>query len=107
MPKAAGHRLRHFAAFAWAPGGVKAEPCLPPSARSRRCSPLTALGRLLRARDFPAAAFWPAAERLVYFVPVPALLFLTRQEGCVGVLRGWSVLPCVRPVDAAHMCRWL
>jgi hypothetical protein len=49
---------------------------------------LTALGRLLRAHDFPAAAFWPAAERLVYFVPFPALLFLTGQEGCVGVLRG-------------------
>ena len=86
MPKAAGHRPRHFAAFAWAPGGVKAEPCLPPSARSRRCSPLTALGRLLRARDFPAAAFWPAAERLVYFVPFPALLFLT------GRYVGWHML---------------
>jgi hypothetical protein len=28
---------------------------------------------------------------------------LSVGKGCLGVLRGWSVLPCVRPVDAAHV----
>ena len=38
---------------------------------------LIALGWALRTRGFPGDAFWPAAERLVYFVLFPALLFLT------------------------------
>lgn len=40
--------------------------------------PLFALiigGYLLRRRDFPGEAFWPAAERLNYFILFPALLF--------------------------------
>ena len=31
---------------------------------------------------------------------------LSIGKGYLGVRRGWSVLPCVRPVDAAHMCSW-
>jgi malonate transporter and related proteins len=34
-----------------------------------------AAGQALRRADFPAEAFWPAADRLVYWVLVPALLF--------------------------------
>lgn len=40
--------------------------------------PLFALivgGYCLRRRDFPGEAFWPAAERLNYFILFPALLF--------------------------------
>ena len=51
---------------------------------------LIALGRLLRARGFPGDAFWPAAERLVYYVLFPALLFLTCAT---SELAGLRVLP--------------
>jgi predicted permease len=51
---------------------------------------LIALGWLLRARGFPGAAFWPAAERLVYFVLFPALLFLTTAT---SELAGFGLLP--------------
>jgi hypothetical protein len=51
---------------------------------------LIALGWLLRARGFPGEAFWPAAERLVYHVLFPALLFLTTAT---SELAGFRVLP--------------
>ena len=51
---------------------------------------LIALGRVLRARGFPGEAFWPAAERLVYYVLFPALLFLTTAT---SELAGLRVLP--------------
>src|SRR5687767_8312844 len=51
---------------------------------------LIALGRVLRARGFPGDAFWPAAERLVYFVLFPALLFLTTAT---SALAGSGLLP--------------
>jgi predicted permease len=51
---------------------------------------LIALGWLLRARGFPGAAFWPAAERLVYYLLFPALLFLTTAS---SELAGFRVLP--------------
>jgi malonate transporter and related proteins len=51
---------------------------------------LIALGRVLRARGFPGEAFWPAAERLVYHVLFPALLFLT---SATSELAGFRVLP--------------
>jgi hypothetical protein len=51
---------------------------------------LIALGGLLRARGFPGAAFWPAAERLVYYVLFPALLFLTTAT---SELAGFGLLP--------------
>jgi malonate transporter and related proteins len=51
---------------------------------------LIALGWLLRARGFPGEAFWPAAERLVYFVLFPALLFLTTAGSAVA---GFGMLP--------------
>ena len=51
---------------------------------------LIALGWLLRARGFPGEAFWPAAERLVYFVLFPALLFLTTAT---SELAGFGLLP--------------
>ena len=51
---------------------------------------LIALGWLLRARGFPGEAFWPAAERLVYFVLFPALLFLTTAS---SELVGFALLP--------------
>jgi len=51
---------------------------------------LIALGWLLRARGFPGEAFWPAAERLVYFVLFPALLFLVTAT---SELAGFRVLP--------------
>jgi malonate transporter and related proteins len=51
---------------------------------------LIALGWLLRARGFLAEAFWPAAERLVYYVLFPALLFLTTAT---SELAGFHILP--------------
>ena len=51
---------------------------------------LIALGWLLRARGFPGEAFWPAAERLVYYVLFPALLFLTTAT---SELAGFGLVP--------------
>jgi malonate transporter len=51
---------------------------------------LIGLGRALRACDFPGEAFWPAAERLVYHLLFPALLFLT---SATSELAGFRVLP--------------
>jgi malonate transporter len=47
---------------------------------------LIALGWVLRTRGFPGAGFWPAAERLVYFVLFPPLLFLTTAAADLGAL---------------------
>ena len=47
---------------------------------------LIALGWVLRARGFPGDDFWPAAERLVYFVLFPALLFLTTAAADLSAL---------------------
>ena len=47
---------------------------------------LIALGWVLRTRGFPGDDFWPAAERLVYFVLFPALLFLTTAAADLGAL---------------------
>ncbi len=51
---------------------------------------LIGLGRVLRTRGFPGEAFWPAAERLVYHLLFPALLFLT---SATSQLAGFRVLP--------------
>ena len=59
---------------------------------------LIALGWLLRARGFPGAQFWPAAERLVYFVLFPALLFLTTAAADLGAL---ALLPLAGALIAA------
>ncbi len=48
---------------------------------------LIALGALLRVRDFPGAAFWPAAERLVYWLLFPALLLMTTAGADVAAFR--------------------
>jgi malonate transporter and related proteins len=47
---------------------------------------LIALGWVLHTRGFPGAGFWPAAERLVYFVLFPPLLFLTTAAADLGAL---------------------
>jgi malonate transporter len=47
---------------------------------------LIALGWVMRTRGFPGDDFWPAAERLVYFVLFPALLFLTTAAADLGAL---------------------
>jgi predicted permease len=59
---------------------------------------LIALGWLLRARGFPGEQFWPAAERLVYFVLFPALLFLTTAAADLGAL---ALLPLAAALIAA------
>ena len=59
---------------------------------------LIALGWVLRARGFPGDAFWPAAERLVYFVLFPALLFLTTAAADLGAL---DLLPMAGALIAA------
>ena len=49
--------------------------------------PLFALiigGHLLRRWDFPGEAFWPAAERLNYFILFPALLFSSLATAPLG-----------------------
>jgi malonate transporter and related proteins len=51
---------------------------------------IIALGWVLRRRGLPAAAFWPEAERLVYFLLLPALLFLTTAA---SDLSGFRILP--------------
>ena len=65
---------------------------------------LIALGGLLRARGFPGAAFWPAAERLVYFVLFPALLFLTTAS---SELAGFGLLPLAAALVAALLATGL
>ena len=59
---------------------------------------LIALGWLLRTRGFPGDQFWPAAERLVYFVLFPALLFLTTAAADLGAL---ALLPLAGALIAA------
>jgi malonate transporter and related proteins len=48
---------------------------------------LIALGWLLRARGFLGDAFWPGAERLVYWILFPALLLLTTASSDLAGLR--------------------
>jgi hypothetical protein len=71
------------------PGGGRAQPGAGADPRSDRAGP--------RHPQAPLPLDPRALSR-----PRP----LSVGKGCLGVLRGWSVLPCVRPVDAAHMCRW-
>jgi malonate transporter len=59
---------------------------------------MIALGRLMAARGFPGEHFWPAAERLVYWILLPALLLVTTAG---SELRGLSVLPVVAGLIAA------
>jgi hypothetical protein len=59
---------------------------------------LIALGWVLRARGFPGDDFWPPAERLVYFVLFPALLFLTTAATDLGAL---DLLPLAIALIAA------
>ncbi len=75
--------------------------------------PLFALiigGYLLRRWDFPGEAFWPAAERLNYFILFPALLFSSLATApldnpalprlalavCLGLGIGWAALLLAR-----------
>jgi malonate transporter and related proteins len=59
---------------------------------------LIALGWVLRTRGFPGDDFWPPAERLVYFVLFPALLFLTTAAADLGAL---NLLPMAGALIAA------
>ena len=59
---------------------------------------LIALGWLLRARGFPGDAFWPGAERLVYWVLFPPLLLLTTAG---SDLTGLRTLPIALALVAA------
>jgi malonate transporter and related proteins len=59
---------------------------------------LIALGWVLRTRGFPGDDFWPAAERLVYFVLFPALLFLTTAAADLDAL---ALLPLAGALIAA------
>jgi predicted permease len=59
---------------------------------------LIALGWLLRRRGFPGDAFWPAAERLVYYVLFPALLFLTTAT---SQLASFGLLPMAAALTGA------
>jgi hypothetical protein len=59
---------------------------------------LIALGWLLRERGFPGDAFWPGAERLVYWVLFPPLLLLTTAT---SDLTGLRTLPIAIALVAA------
>jgi malonate transporter and related proteins len=59
---------------------------------------LIALGWLLRERGFPGDAFWPGAERLVYWVLFPPLLLLTTAT---SDLTGLRTLPIALALVAA------
>lgn len=80
--------------------------------------PLFALivgGYFLRRRDFPGEAFWPAAERLNYFILFPALLFSSLASApldnpalprlalavLLGLGGGWLGLLLIR-----RLCGW-
>jgi malonate transporter len=56
------------------------------------------LGRVLASRGFPGDGFWPAAERLVYWILLPALLVVTTAG---SDLTGLRVLPVVAGLIAA------
>lgn len=67
---------------------------------------LIALGGLLRARRFVPDSFWPAAERLTYFITFPALLFVNAaradlQSTSLEALAGVAVATVV--IKAALM----
>jgi len=51
---------------------------------------LIALGWLLRVRGFPGDAFWPGAERMVYWLLFPPLLLITIAN---ADLTGFRMLP--------------
>jgi malonate transporter len=53
---------------------------------------------VLAARGFPGDDFWPAAERLVYRILLPALLLVTTAG---SDLTGWRVLPVIGSLVAA------
>jgi hypothetical protein len=59
---------------------------------------MIALGRLLAARGFPGEDFWPAAERLVYWILLPALLLVTTAGSDIA---GLQVVPVVAGLIAA------
>jgi predicted permease len=59
---------------------------------------LIALGWILRARGFPGDAFWPPAERLVYWILFPALLLVTTAT---SDLTGFRTLPIALALVAA------
>ena len=59
---------------------------------------LIALGWLLRARGFPGDAFWPGAERLVYWILFPPLLLFTTAT---SDLTGFRTLPIAIALVAA------
>lgn len=52
-----------------------------------------ATGHVLRRNDFPTETFWPTADRLVYWILVPALLFNmnARVELSVQTVTGFGV----------------
>jgi malonate transporter len=56
------------------------------------------LGRVLAARGFPGDGFWPAAERLVYWILLPALLLVTTAG---SDLTGLNAPPLVAGLIAA------
>jgi len=59
---------------------------------------MIALGWVLRARNLVGQAFWPGAERLVYWLLLPALLLLTTAT---SDLTGFRVLPVALALIAA------
>src|SRR5918996_5437683 len=59
---------------------------------------LIALGWLLRERGFLGDAFWPGAERLVYWILFPPLLLLTTAG---SDLTGFRTLPIALALVAA------
>jgi len=59
---------------------------------------MIALGRVLAAKGFPGDNFWPAAERLVYWILLPALLLVTTAG---SDLAGFRVMPVVAGLIAA------
>ena len=85
--------------------------------------PLFALivgGYLLRRHDFPGEAFWPAAERLNYFILFPALLFSSLASApldnpalprlalavLLGLGGGWLALLLVRRLRGKPAARF-
>ena len=73
--------------------------------------PLFALivgGYALRLKGFPGDAFWPAAERLNYFILFPALLFSSLATAPLDNprCRAWPWRCCWAWASAGPSCSW-
>lgn len=61
---------------------------------------LILLGQALRRADFPGSAFWPPAERLAYYLLLPALLL---KELALADLGGYAFAPLIAVIVVSQL----